>query len=213
MEILNGKIIRSRNTPCENLAAWLNPDFHDMNFGPITALIYDAQIYLKGESIRANYLENRLKFLDGLEAIIDAFKQAENPYDKAKEDFKFLLKQQFPHKSAKTVEYLFETCFNGKESFNMNLWKSMKRKNKESETQCFSGMMTNRDCIQFYLDNDCFTDTFKEDFGEEEVSVRLVAIHFLGKDQIGYFLIINITQFCNPLNRIREKSVIRRTPF
>jgi len=90
-----------------------------------------------------------------------------------------LMKCQAPPVFSGYIGKLAEAFFND-EAFDRSCWLGY-----EVDAKCFSKKLTNDELIQFYSNDNCFTQKLQNELGKPMCNVmRLVITRFLGKDHI-----------------------------
>ena len=178
-----GKIVRDRNVQSERLGLYLHPDFHDFSFSTIKGDIEEVISGLQKKSAESqeevNYVADKIGFLKGLMGIMDAYCAAENPRENAKKDLSQLLTCQAPAVYKNYIGKLASSCFD-QDAFNKDT-----RFKYELQSTCYTKIMTNDNLIQFYSDEECFSDSFIKSLGKPMcLVIRSIITRFLGKDHI-----------------------------
>ena len=115
-----------------------------MTFSPLIHRLENAIDDLKTEPDSVAETAEKIKFLEGLKALVEDFKEEKKPREAAMMNFKRLVKDQCEN-SNKFIEVLIDNSFT--DNINRDLLKENKNKSK-----FFSGQMTLKDCIAFWSD-------------------------------------------------------------
>ena len=169
VELTNNKIIRDRFVKSERLTLLVNPMFHDFQYKPIIEMIEVCEEYLAVEEVVDK--NDKVCWLAGLREIIDDFKSKEDPKKEATEDLIKLVQSQVPQ--SPYVGLLIRGGFS--QAINMqHTYKYIVK------TTCYSGCMTNDDCIAYWLSEESISKT---EWGEKVTNnVKTVIVRFLAKD-------------------------------
>lgn len=173
--LTNGRIIRDRLVKSERLLLLLNPLFHDFQFKPVLDTIADCEELLGYNSDEDKIVDkdDKLNFLKGLRAIIKSFQEEEpDQYQMAMEDFKSLVASQVDEGKRPYIGYLIDQFFHANINFDI-------LDNYKKLSNCWSKIMRNSDCCEFWNDPDSLA---KNGLGDNVEMIKSIISRFLGKD-------------------------------
>ena len=174
---LNNELIRDRNCKSERILCLLNPELSDMTYRPIRNMIDDAVQWLEDNSSDVLDLAEKKDFLFGLKEILTEYCKEEDHKGNAIKDFAEIVKAQADEQLSAYIDGVvtikFGKCMNDDVANHYIDGKDGK--------ECFSKVMTNRECIKFWSEDDSIKpDAFGPSNSPATKTIKMTICRVLG---------------------------------